>query len=820
VRSDLPRGTVTFVFTDIEGSTRLIDELGEEGYVEALAEHRRVLRDTFANRSGVEVDTQGDAFFFVFAHPVEALAAAAEAQEAFAVGAIRVRMGLHTAAPVLTTEGYAGRELHRAARIAAVGHGGQVVVSAATAALVDGDLSELGEHRLRDFDEPVALFQLGKVPFPPLRTIANTNLPRPASSFIGRKREVAELVALLRDGARLLTLAGPGGSGKTRLAIEAAGELVGEFKAGVFWVGLAGLRESSLVLRTVAQTLGASDDLARHIEERELLLLLDNFEQVVDAAPELAALVETCPNLRVLVTSREQLRVRGEVRYEVPPLASADAVTLFSSRGQLQEGPEVAELCRRLDDLPLAVELAAARTNVLSPAQMLERLGERLDLFRGGRDAEQRQQTLRATIEWSYDMLREEEQRVFTRLAVFTGGCTVEAAEQVGGATLDVLQSVVDKSILRHSGERFWMLETIREYALEKLDASGDEDSLRRRWAQFLLEFARRLGFAYDSSLPERHDLVKLEVLNFRDLLSWAIENDLDLGVQLMAELDVFWGFFDVFEARRWTGALLERATDSPDTVRALALTLHAQFVFLSGDFEDAYAYAEQAYSLYQLLGDRWGCARLEPRLGLFFALNRGDPERGRQLCESGLVEYRRAGSAKGEVDVLLIQSYIEASENHHEKALELATQADRLCEQGGWSSWRMGTLGTACQSARQLSRLQEAERYGRQALTLALELDFRWSVAAWLGALAQIAAASGDGYQAGLFFGAVDAESERNRLGQWESGDRELVVQDLTAVAGPELERGIAEGRSLTLGAAAEFALPEKQDPTRVSVP
>jgi predicted ATPase len=250
---------------------------------------------------------------------------------------------------------------------------------------VDGEVLDLGEHRLKDFAEPVWLFQLGSERFPPLKTISNTNLPRPASSFVGRELELKEVTALLKDQARLVTLSGPGGSGKTRLALEAAAELVPEFRNGVFWVGLASLRDPALVIDTVSQTLGVKDGLAEHVGERDMLLLLDNFEQVVDAAPELAALVEACPTLKLLVTSRELLRVRGEVEYVVPPLALAEAVELFCARAQLDPSDEIAELCRRLDSLPLAVELAAARTSVLSPAQILERLAKRLDLLKGSK---------------------------------------------------------------------------------------------------------------------------------------------------------------------------------------------------------------------------------------------------------------------------------------------------------------------------------------------------------------------------------------------------------------------------------------------------
>jgi predicted ATPase len=570
-RSQLPDGTVTFLFTDIEGSTRLLDDLGEEGYVEALGEHRRLLRGALSAQGGVEVDTQGDAFLYAFAEPAQALAAAAAGQAALESGPIKVRMGLHTGEPRLTGEGYAGRELHRAARIAASGHGGQVVVSAATRALVDGELTELGEHRLKDFDEPVPLFQLGQERFPPLKTISNTNLPRPASSFVGRQRERDELVELLGNGTRLVTLSGPGGSGKTRLGIEAAAELVPSFKAGVFWVGLSALREPALVSEEIAQTLGAKDGLAEHIGERELLLLLDNFEQVVEAAPELAQLLERCPNLKLLVTSRELLRIRGEVEYPVPTLAEPEAVELFCARSRLEPDETIAELCRRLDELPLALELAAARTSVLSPAQILDRLGQRLDLLRGGRDVEARQQTLRATIEWSYDLLEPSEKRLFARLAVFRGGCSLEAAEQVCDADLDVLQSLVEKSLVRATAQRFWMLETIRTFARERLAESADEAELRRRYAGWYLRLAEARFQEMAVSGDRAVVLARLDAEqdNLRAVLAWADDRGEDeVLLRLVAAICQYWLIRDLAkEMDIWLSLALERGS-SPAAAR------------------------------------------------------------------------------------------------------------------------------------------------------------------------------------------------------------------------------------------------------------
>jgi Adenylate and Guanylate cyclase catalytic domain/AAA ATPase domain len=375
VRSDLPIGTVTFLFTDVEGSTRLLEEIGDEAYEEALAAHRRVVRTACSAQGGVEVDTQGDAFFFAFPTAPGALAAASEMTRELASGPIHIRIGLHTGEPRLGEEGYLGKEVHLAARVASSGHGGQVVLCKATAHILAGlELTELGEHRLKDIAEPVAIYQLGEERFPPLKTISNTNVPRPASSFIGRETELAQVLGMLEQGARLLTLTGPSGSGKTRLALEAATALIPQYKAGVFWVGLASLRDPSLVTTTISQNLGAKASLAEHIGERDMLLLLDNLEQVVEAAPELSELVQACPNLVLLVTSRELLRVQGEVEYPVLPLASPEAVSLFSERGQLEPSEEIGELCARLDNLPLAVELAAARTKVLTTEQILERL--------------------------------------------------------------------------------------------------------------------------------------------------------------------------------------------------------------------------------------------------------------------------------------------------------------------------------------------------------------------------------------------------------------------------------------------------------------
>jgi class 3 adenylate cyclase len=407
---DLPSGTVTFLFSDIEGSTRLLNELGPNGYADALAEHRRIIREAFAAHGGVEVDTQGDAFFVVFSEAPEALRAAHEAQEALADGPIRVRMGLHTGEPTLTDEGYVGVDVHAGARIAAAAHGGQVIFSKRTRELAEDALAvtDLGEHRLKDLTHPVWIYQLSDEIFPPLKTLSNTNLPSPASSFLGRERELAEAAAVL-ESSRVVTILGPGDAGKTRFSIELASRLLDRFPNGVFWVPLATIREPALVIESAARTLGSKNGLAEHIGERHMMLLLDNLEQVIDASPQLADLAEACPNLTLLVTSRELMRIRGERPYALPPLEADEGVALFTERAGVDATDAVIELCRRLEGLPLAIELAAARATVLTPEQLVGKLRERLDFLRGGRDADPRQQTLRATIEWSHDLLTDDE---------------------------------------------------------------------------------------------------------------------------------------------------------------------------------------------------------------------------------------------------------------------------------------------------------------------------------------------------------------------------------------------------------------------------
>jgi predicted ATPase len=808
---DLPSGTVTFLFTDIEGSTRLLHELGPERYAEALAEHRRLLREAFVQHGGVEVDTQGDAFFVAFADARGALAAAEASQRALEAGPIRIRIGLHSGSAHVTDEGYVGSDVHLGARVAAAAHGGQVVVSQTTRALLDDRfaLVDLGEHRLKDIREPIPIFQLGDDTFPPLKTISNTNLPRPASSFVGRERELREVVALIQGGGRLVTLTGPGGSGKTRLAIEAAASLVSEYRAGVFWIGLAALRDSVLVVETVAQTLGAKDGLAEHIGEREMLLVLDNLEQVIEAARDLTPLLSGCPNLTLLVTSRELLRIDGEVEYPVPALVEAEAVDLFCARARIDPSDEIAELCRRLDALPLAVELAAARSKALSPRQILERISQRLDLFKGGRDADPRQQTLRATIEWSYHLLTAEEQQLFRRLAAFADGCTLGAAEDVCGADIDTLQSLVEKSLVRLSLERYWMLETIRDYAHELLQATGELEAMSRAHAEYFLVYAESLGLAveaYETGGGTRYELALAEQGNLRSAIDWSLDGDPELGLRLAIALEQFWVANNPYEGARRFEQLLARATDAPLELRARGFRCHGGALTLSGALDQAHAKYAESLELYERLGDEWGTIHLRHRRATT-ALSSGDWDTARATLEDNLAHARAFGSSYLEGEALSVLGIISDHDGRPEEAVRLLRRSRELARAVGFT-WREAIdLSNLAEISLKLDHVDEAEEYGRASLELADHMADRLTIVTSLATLALVAKAQDDAARAGRLWGAIEAEEVRAPLGRWDLF-RDDFAEQLLVLDGPEFAAGRRTGRLDSLEAATDYAL------------
>jgi predicted ATPase len=783
---ELPSGTVTFLLTDVEGSTRLLHELGTEGYAEALAEHRRVIREACETHGGVEVDTQGDAFFFAFPTAPGALAAASALTETLASGPVQVRIGVHTGTPLLTDEGYVGGDVHRAARIAASGHGGQVLVSSSTASLVEGELRDLGEHRFKDLAAPERVYQLGEGSFPPLKTISNTNLPRPASSFVGRELELGEVLAHIEQGARLLTLTGPGGSGKTRLALEAASSLVPSYKTGVFWVGLASLRDPALVTETIAQTLGAKDGLAAHIGERELLLLLDNLEQVIESAPKLSSLLRACSNLTLLVTSRELLRVQGEVEYPVPPLAEPEAVALFCERSQLEPSDEVAELCARLDSLPLAVELAAARTKALSPAQILERLSGRLDLLKGGRDADPRQWTLRTTIEWSFDLLSSEEQQLFARLSVFAGSCTLEAAEAVCDADLDTLQSLVEKSLLRFDSGRYWMLETIREYAAEQLDESGS-DAMRARHRAYVVALAESSApLLHDEREAEESKRLELEHANIRAAVADALAREPDDAARILGAVYLFLISRALAESREWAEATLAMRDHLSTSALAEALAGAGEIARFAGDLDRATELKEELVATaVDIKRPNWKAAILVDLCEI--ALDRGDYRAAREYAERSAVEGGGARSALGFAELALRLDDLRDAELHGAEAL---AAFDERSFNGACALEILGETARRAGNAN-LAR----ERFSRALGSFAALRDA--GAADCLDGLARLSFADGDGDRAAVLSRAA------HRLRR-ESGRRPIRTDAQPVL----LEADGVDKEALDLDAAVEYAL------------
>jgi predicted ATPase/class 3 adenylate cyclase len=751
--ADLPTGTVTFLFTDIEGSTRLLQALGER-WRSILEEHNRLLREAIRGSGGVDVHTEGDSFFAVFRSAAASVSAAVAAQRAL-IGylwprdvTVRVRMGIHTGEGAVGGDDYVGLDVHRAARIAAAGHGGQVLISTATAELVrvdlpgDVGLRDLGEHRLKDLARPERIYQLTidglTDTFPHIRSMETpTNLPTQRTSFVGRERQVAKLKDLLK-GPGLLTLTGAGGGGKTRLALQAARELLHAYPDGVFFVPLAPITDPRLVPSSIADAIGVKaegphpvlDAVRDHLRDREMLLVLDNFEQVVEAAGVASDLLDAAPRLRILVTSREPLHITGEQEVAVPPMAlpegreewdpdrlmRCESVALFAERAtavdarfRLTESNvhAVAELCLRLDGLPLAIELAASRVKLLSPQAILDRLGRRLELLTGGPvDLPARQRTLREAIGWSHDLLQENERAVLRRLSVFAGGWTLEAAEvvaglggELGGDGLEVLSSLVDKSLVRRmaTGEeevRFGMLEVIREFGAEHLEGSEEVEETRDRHASFFLEVAEAAEPNLRGLERKRWlDQLEIEHDNLRAALRRAVDaSHADVALRLVAALWRFWHLHGhLAEGRRWAedvlalpggrtaertkaltalGGLAYWMEDVPATRRAyeeaLAIArelgdrrLEALGIYnlayvpaYEGDIPGAATMIEEARAMFEELEMPRGTADCLWILGIVARLQ-GDVQRSRTLAEESLRLHRRAGDLFGVTDAL-----------------------------------------------------------------------------------------------------------------------------------------------------------------------
>jgi predicted ATPase/class 3 adenylate cyclase len=851
---ELPSGTVTLLFTDIEGSTAMAERLGNR-WPHLLAEHNRIMRESVSAYGGIELGSEGDALFAAFTSAGAAAAAAAAAQRALAAhpwpedAEIRVRMGLHTGEPTQTADGYVGLDMHRAARVTAAAHGAQVLLSETTRDLLTDapeglSFRDLGEHRLKDLSGSQRLHQLCidglSQEFPPPRTIEGrvTNLPAQPTPLLGRSRELEAVRALLLDeGVRMVTLTGPGGTGKTRLAMQVAADVVGEFPDGVYGVLLAPITSPDVVPFELGSVLGVEETPTLSITEalraelgnRRILILFDNFEHLGVAAPLLADLLSTCRNLKILATSREPLHIAAERQYPVPPLAESEALLLFAERARAvrpdfeltdETAPIVAEICERLDALPLAIELAAAWSKVLPPAALLRRLERRLELpaVRAA-DVPARQSTLRQAIAWSYDLLPEDERRLHARLSVFMGGCTVDTAGRVVASgddlepdVLEGIASLVDRSLLRESedaeGEpRFTMLATIREFAREALGESGEEEELLRRHA---LEFAR---FAEEAAAGLRagdqvlwFNRLETEHDNLRAALDSSLAaEDEKTALRLGGALGWFWyAHGHALEGCSRLTDLLARTEGAPEELRARPLYALGVLLDQRGDRERAAELLERSLSVFRRHEDHERVAAALNSLGVI-KWGLGDLEGARSFYEESISLRREIGDEAGTATglsnlgvVAFEQGDLDEAETRFKESFEL----DRARGNEWGSIVVLDNLAAVALERGEHGRAQElvpdlllsAERVGdREVIALALEKA------------ALLAATEGDAVRAGRLVGAADGLRESLDINR-SRFDTDWLNRHLSPVAGDEFEMARQAGLALE----AEKALRE----------
>ena len=840
-RAELPRGTVTLLFTDVEGSTQLVGLLGE-AYEHSLAAHRHIVRESVARHGGVEVDTQGDAFFIVFERAADAVAAAVEIQRGVEQHdwhddtPLRARIGIHTGEPHLGAGGYyVGIDLTRAARICTAAHGGQVVLSRPTLDLVRDqvDVSELGAHLLKGIDAPEPLYQLRapglRESFPPLRAPTPGNLPRARTALVGRRRELGDVVDLLRGEDPLITLTGPGGAGKTRLSVEAARHVAGDFPDGVFFVALAAVNEPERVPELIAESLDVREEgteslpdaLARSIGDRRLLLVLDNFEQVVSGRMVVGELIDAGSSLKVLTSSRERLHLSGEREYALSSLSTADAEALFRARvlaaapdvAIAESDPVVTAICERLDRLPLAIELAAARARILPLPAILDRLEQRLSFLTGGaHDLPSRQQTLEAAIDWSYQLLEDGERRTLERLAVFAGGFSLEAAEAIVGTNdaLLHLASLRDKSLVvpRMSNDgapRFGMLETIAEYALGRLRERGEEDEVRGLHAEYFLDLVERAELTGPRE-SEWFGRLAEEQRNLNAALAWA------QGERLLSGAGALWRYWFVrahlTEGRGWLGAALDGDHEpSPALQRAL---LGASALALSaGDAGAAHSYAAERLNVCEELGDPElltsalsGLANVKVWLG--------ERAEAFPLYERAANEARSAGLDEALANVFNNLGYLALAEGDpvagEARCAEAAAVFESLGRQADAASARVNVAVARVSLERAEEALPEIER----SLRTFLDLENVDGISCALDVAAAAALDLGDGERAGILFGAAGAARRQSGATappvEQELRDRTKVA--LESALGERFVAACTEGETLAPRAAAALVL------------
>jgi predicted ATPase/class 3 adenylate cyclase len=846
-----PTGTVTFLFTDIEGSTKLLQRVGD-AWDAVLAEHHRLLRSTLLTDDGYESATAGDGFLIVYPTATAAVAAAAAAQRALAAAQwspgveLRVRMGLHSGEGRQSGGQYIGLDVHRAARIAAAAHGGQVLVSDTTRALAEGSLPDplalrdLGEFRLKDLARREHLYQLVIVglpaDFPPPASLSAVpgNLPTQLTSFLGRRRELDAILGLLATN-RLVTLIGPGGTGKTRLGLQVAAEAGQGFSGGVYFVPLATIEDPELVASAIAHVIGIQDAGARppeerlleHLRDREVLLLLDNFEQITDAAPLLGRLLTGAQQLKVIVTSRSPLHVSAEHEFPVPPLQLPDpqhlpsleslsqyeAVALFIERALSvkpdfavtnENAPAVAEITARLDGLPLAIELAAARVKLLSPKALLARLEHRLSVLdSGSRDLPARQRTLRGAIAWSYDLLDDPGRPLFARFSVFRGGASIEdvaavcaADGDLGGDTFGLLATLVDQSLLRQEASedepRFGMLETVREYAAERLAESGETDAIRGRHADVFLALAEEAEAELTGNAQTAWlDRLEREHDNIRAAIAWYVDHrQAELALRFGAAIWRFWQMRGHLReaAERLDRVLALEADCDKLEPRARGLEAAGGIAYWMGNMPVARAYYERSLELRRQLGEPRGIAEALYNLAFPIFIGGTDNLKAVELLDAGLALYRQIGDRRGIAKCLWAQASQDETQDARPRLLE-AMSIFRELEDRFNLGWVLRSLGI---DAIEVSEFDAARSWLRESLSLFAEASDISGITVLIGAMADLATGQGALDRAMTLRGAASAL-------QASSGT------DLAESLGADVEAPLEPAGQLREGAARE---------------
>jgi predicted ATPase/DNA-binding SARP family transcriptional activator len=658
------------------------------------------------------------------------------------------------------------------------------------------------------------------------RSLARTpgNLPQSPNPLIGRDRELDDLQTLLeREDVRLLTLTGPGGTGKTRLALQLATGLVDQFEQGVFFVDLSAITDPALVLPTIAQTLGAREQVGQqieetlgvHLRERRVLLVLDNFEQVLDAAPEISMLLRLTIGSKLVVTSRARLRLAGEHEYPVEALTEPEALELFVERAQavkpsfVLDGnrPLIAEICARVDRLPLAVELAAARMKVLPERALLERLDQRLDLLTGGgRDLDERQRTLRATIEWSHDLLDENEQQLFRRLAVFAGGCTLEAAEAIADADIDTLQSLIDKSLVRFAENRYWMLETVRDFALEQLAGSNEHDEVPRRHAEWYADLSDRLRGAVQHGHSEETARFEEELDNFRAALEWGARESAKTVFVLVGGLWSFWvSRALVAEGLRWAGWVVDARGAMSPTDALDGLIGASELLRLYGDQDEALRLKYELIEAFDRLGDG---GRADGILGDISQIQaqRGEIEAAREAAREELTRRRSTGDPGGIGHALASLALVDFYAGDFAPARRRYEEARVQFQLAEWPLQSAIALFMEAQSARRDGDCDTARELFRRSSSLVFELRERDAIPEFLQ---EVAALTDRAEDAVRLIGASERFVDELGVRRWDPSDYKHTVAHLECSLTPEaFHAAHEEGRSLTESEALELAM------------